>query len=299
MLLQTAAQAAASQQYPAGALYVVGTPIGNLADITLRAIHVLSLVDIVACEDTRMTQRLLQHLGLSKRLLALHEHNENQAAVQVIQALQAGQRVAYVSDAGTPAVSDPGARLVHAVSEAACRVVPIPGASAVVSVISVAGDTQANGFTFVGFLPTKGAARKQALAALPAATAAMVLFESPHRVMDLAKDLAALDGQRWLTIGRELTKQFEDVVRLRAADWPAWLAQPQHERGEFVVVWHALPQGSQDVDQAILPPAVTEALAVLAEHLPVKEAARLVAEMTGRSRQALYQHALDARKKAE
>jgi 16S rRNA (cytidine1402-2'-O)-methyltransferase len=295
LLLAAASAAAASQQYPAGALYVVGTPIGNLADITLRAIHVLSLVDVVACEDTRMTQRLLQHLGLSKRLMAVHEHNENEAAQQVLQTLQAGQRVAYVSDAGTPAVSDPGARLVHAISEAGCRVLPIPGASAVVSAVSVAGDTQAQGFAFIGFLPTKGAARKVALAALPAATAATVMFESPHRIADLAKDLAGVDGERWLTVGRELTKQFEDVVRLRAADFPAWLKQGQHERGEFVVVWHALPQGSQDDTSDTLPPAVQEALAVLVQHLPVKEAARLVAEMTGRSKQALYQHALNAR----
>ena len=295
LLLAAASAAAASQQYPAGALYVVGTPIGNLADITLRAIHVLSLVDIVACEDTRMTQRLLQHLGLSKRLMAVHEHNENEAAQQVLQALQAGQRVAYVSDAGTPAVSDPGARLVHAISTAGCRVLPIPGASAVVSAVSVAGDTLAQGFSFIGFLPTKGAARKLALAALPAATSAVVMFESPHRIMDLAKDLAHVDSQRWLTVGRELTKQFEDVVRMRAADWPEWLKQGQHERGEFVVVWHGLPQGSQESACEALPLAIQEALAVLAKHLPVKEAARLIAEMTGRSRQTLYQHALDAR----
>ncbi|HET6787536.1 MAG TPA: SAM-dependent methyltransferase, partial [Aquabacterium sp.] len=138
MLLQTAAMAAGGQQYPAGALYVVGTPIGNLADITLRAIHVLSLVDSVACEDTRMTQRLMQHLGLSKRLISVHEHNENEAAQGVVAALQAGQRVAYVSDAGTPGVSDPGARLVRAVAAAGLRTRPIPGASAPVSIVSVA-----------------------------------------------------------------------------------------------------------------------------------------------------------------
>jgi 16S rRNA (cytidine1402-2'-O)-methyltransferase len=293
-LVQTAASAAAGQQYPAGALYVVGTPIGNLADITLRAIHVLSLVDIVACEDTRMTQRLLQHLGLSKRLLALHEHNEHQAAAQVIEALQAGQRVAYVSDAGTPAVSDPGARLVHAVTEVGARAIPIPGASAVVSMVSVAGDTVAQGFSFVGFLPTKGAARKAILAALPGATSAQVLFESPHRVMDLAQDLAQLDPQRWLTIGRELTKQFEEVARLRAADWPRWLKEGGRERGEFVLVWHATAPVDPD-DTLTLPPAVQATLMALAEHMPVKEACRLVAELTGRSAKALYAQVLKAR----
>ncbi len=272
----------------------MGTPIGNLADLTLRAIHVLSLVDIVACEDTRMTQRLLQHLGLSKRLMALHEHNEHQAAQQVIEALQAGQRVAYVSDAGTPAVSDPGARLVHAVTDAGLRAMPIPGASAVVSMVSVAGDTVAQGFTFVGFLPTKGAVRKTLLASLLHASAAQVLFESPHRVMDLAQDLARLDPQRWLTIGRELTKQFEEVVRLRAADWPQWLKEGGRERGEFVLVWHA--QAPLDPDEtADLPDAVQTTLMTLADHMPVKEACRLVAELTGRSAKALYAHVLKAR----
>ncbi len=298
MLLDTARAAAAAQQYPAGALYVVGTPIGNLADLSLRAIHVLELVDVVACEDTRMTQRLLQHLGLSKKLMAVHEHNENQAAEQVVLALQSGQRVAYVSDAGTPAVSDPGARLVHAVQAAGLRAVPIPGASAVVSLLSVAGDTAAQGFAFVGFLPPKAQARLTALKALQGSAQALVFFESPHRVEELARDLAAIDPERTLTVGRELTKQFEDVVRMPAGHWPAWLKEGQHARGEFAVVWHARPPEVRD-DEATLPAPVLACLSALAAHHPVKEAARLVADLTGLSSKLLYQAALASRQRGE
>ena len=298
MLLDTARAAAAAQQYPAGALYVVGTPIGNLADLTLRAIHVLELVDVVACEDTRMTQRLLQHLGLSKKLMAVHEHNENQAAEQVVQALQAGQRVAYVSDAGTPAVSDPGARLVHAVQAAGLRAVPIPGASAVVSLLSVAGDTSAQGFAFVGFLPPKPQARQAALKALQGSTMAQVFFESPHRVEELARDLAALDPERVITVGRELTKQFEDVVRMPAGQWPTWLKEGQHTRGEFAVVWHARPPEDRS-DDAQLPEPVMACLSGLAAHHPVKEAARLVADLTGLPNKLLYQAALASRQRED
>jgi 16S rRNA (cytidine1402-2'-O)-methyltransferase len=298
LLLDTARAAAAAQQYPAGALYVVGTPIGNLADLSLRAIHVLELVDVVACEDTRMTQRLLQHLGLSKKLMAVHEHNENQAAEQVVLALQSGQRVAYVSDAGTPAVSDPGARLVHAVQAAGLRAVPIPGASAVVSLLSVAGDTAAQGFAFVGFLPPKAQARLTALKALQGSAQALVFFESPHRVEELARDLAAIDPERTLTVGRELTKQFEDVVRMPAGHWPAWLKEGQHARGEFAVVWHARPPEVRD-DEATLPAPVLACLSALAAHHPVKEAARLVADLTGLSSKLLYQAALASRQRGE
>ncbi len=298
MLLDTARAAAAAQQYPAGALYVVGTPIGNLADLSLRALHVLELVDVVACEDTRMTQRLLQHLGLSKKLMAVHEHNENQAAEQVVLALQSGQRVAYVSDAGTPAVSDPGARLVHAVQAAGLRAVPIPGASAVVSLLSVAGDTAAQGFAFVGFLPPKAQARLTALKALQGSAQALVFFESPHRVEELARDLAAIDPERTLTVGRELTKQFEDVVRMPAGHWPAWLKEGQHARGEFAVVWHARPPEVRD-DEATLPAPVLACLSALAAHHPVKEAARLVADLTGLSSKLLYQAALASRQRGE
>ena len=286
--------AAGGQQYPASALYVVATPIGNLADMTLRAIHALALVDAVACEDTRMTQRLMQHLGLDKRLMAVHEHNENEAAQAVVQALQAGQRVAYVSDAGTPGVSDPGARLVRAVRAAGLRVVPLPGASAPVTLISAAGDAHAQGFTFVGFLPSKGGGRREALAGLRQLPGAVVLFESPHRVDELARELIAIDPARLVTVGRELTKQFEEIDTLEAQALPAWLAQPNRQRGEFALVWHAAAQTGDAADDE-LPAPVSELLDVLAEHLPLKEASRLLSEATGQPRNRLYDQALARR----
>lgn len=283
--------AAGSQQYPAGALYVVATPIGNLADLSLRVIHVLALADAIACEDTRMTQRLLQHLGLDKRLVAVHEHNENEAAQTVVQMLQAGHRVAYVSDAGTPGVSDPGARLVRAVRAATLRVVPLPGPSAPVTLVSAAGDVQAQGFTFAGFLAAKGAARREALARLQGLPGAVVLFESPHRIVDLARELAAIDAARLVTVGRELTKQFEEIDTMPARAFVDWLAQPNRQRGEFALVWHA-PADAGDQTTPDLPAPVSELLAVLADRLPLKEAARLLSEATGQPRNRLYEQAL-------
>jgi 16S rRNA (cytidine1402-2'-O)-methyltransferase len=271
----------------------VGTPIGNLADITLRAIQVLSLVDAVACEDTRMTQRLLQHLGLSKKLLAVHEHNENEAAQGVLALLQAGQRVAYVSDAGTPGVSDPGARLVRAVAAQGVRVVPIPGVSAATTVISVAGDGHTQGFAFQGFLPPKGTARREALQMLQAAQQAVVLFESPHRILDLAKELVALDPARTVTVGRELTKQFEDVHTLGVTHLPTWLAGDNHQRGEFALVWHAPAPVEGEAAPVDLPEPVQLVLRALLSQGSVKDAAATAAAATGLPRQRLYQWLLD------
>ena len=188
---QAAASAAGTQTYPAGALYVVATPIGNLADLTLRAIHVLGLVDAIACEDTRHSAPLLRQLGIEgKPLLAVHEHNEREAASSVLVRLARGERVAYVSDAGTPAISDPGAALVAAVQAAGYRALPIPGASSVVAALSVAGDAVVGPFSFIGFLPTRAGERAQALSALALATNAQVLFEAPHRIEALASALA-------------------------------------------------------------------------------------------------------------
>jgi len=281
--------AAAGQQYPASALYVVGTPIGNLADITLRAVHVLSMVDLVACEDTRTSQRLLQHLGLHKRLLALHEHNENEASAQVVEALANGQRVAYISDAGTPGVSDPGARLVRAVSLAHYKVVPIPGASAPVTAVSVAGDVASPGFVFVGFLPNKSTARREALQHWAQAQVSVVLFESPHRMADLAADMSTVDAERTVTVGRELSKQFEDIATMPTQDLSAWLAEPNRLRGEFVLVWHAPVIDTADASEPSLPSAVQALLPLLQGQAPTKELARLLSEATGQSRNRLYQ----------
>ncbi len=294
MLLAAAAAAAGHQQHPAGALYLVATPIGNRADISLRALQVLALADVVACEDTRVTAQLLQHYGLGgKPLLALHAHNENEAAARVVERLSAGARAVFVSDAGTPGVSDPGARLVAAAVGAGYRVLPIPGPSSAVAALSVAGDVAADGFFFRGFLPPKGSERQAVLQAVVAAAPAQILFEAPHRIAALLADLAALAPPRLLTVARELTKQFETVHTLPAGEAPAWLAaDPHRSRGEFVLVLHAQPVVVAD---DALPLAAEQALAVLLRELPLKQAVALAAEISGAPRNALYQRALQRR----
>jgi 16S rRNA (cytidine1402-2'-O)-methyltransferase len=295
LLLQAAHAAAGAQQYPPATLYVVATPIGNLADLTLRAIEALARADAVACEDTRVTAGLLRHLGLDKPLLAVHEHNEAAAAQQVVARLAAGERVAYASDAGTPAVSDPGARLVAAVQQAGYRVMPLPGASSVVTALSAAGDAGAQGFRFAGFLPPKGAERQAALQALAADPGCTVLFEAPHRIETLVAALAQAAPQRRLTLARELTKQFESVVTLPAAEAPGWMAgDPHRARGEFVLVLHALAPAADEVADA-LPAQALHALELLLAQLPLKQAVALAAGVTGAPRNALYQRALALR----
>ncbi|MBX3619512.1 MAG: 16S rRNA (cytidine(1402)-2'-O)-methyltransferase [Rhizobacter sp.] len=283
------------QQYPAGALYVVATPIGNLADMSLRAIHVLALVDAVACEDTRHSGALLQHLGLDKHLLAVHEHNEREAAVEVLARLARGERVAYVSDAGTPAVSDPGAALVQAVQAAGHRCVPLPGASSALAALCVAGDVVGHGFVFVGFLPAKGGERAQALAAAAARAETQVLFEAPHRIEALLQGLAAQCPARRVTLCRELTKQFETVHTRPAAELPQWLADDANRsRGEFVLVLHAVATGGDDTGA----PDHDATLRVLLAQLPLKQAVALAAQITGAARNALYARALEIKAEA-
>ena len=270
---------------------MVATPIGNLADLSLRAIHVLALVDAVACEDTRVTGQLLRHLGLDKPLLALHAHNERAAAQAVLTRLMSGQRVAYASDAGTPAISDPGAALVALVAGAGQRVLPIPGASSAVAALSVAGDAGAAGFSFTGFLPAKGQERREALLALLAQPGSQVLFEAPHRIEALIAALAEAAPQRRLTLCRELTKQFECVVTLPATEAPAWLAaDANRRRGEFVLVLHAATlQATHATD---LPETAQRGLALLLQSLPLKQAVAIAALLSGAPRNALYAHAL-------
>jgi 16S rRNA (cytidine1402-2'-O)-methyltransferase len=296
LLLQAAAAAAGGQHFPPGALYVVATPIGNLADLTLRAIHVLSLVDAVACEDTRHTASLLQHLGLHKPLLALHQHNEREASGTVIFRLAQGERVAYVSDAGTPAISDPGAVLVALVDAAGYRVLPVPGVSSAVTAMSVAGSVDSNesegttGFSFVGFLSNKALARTAQLKRLASQPQAQVLFEAPHRIGALCTALAAECGPRRITVCRELTKQFETVVTLAASDLPSWLAaDPHRERGEFVLVLHAQPASDRESQADTANDSVLSAL--MAE-LPLKQAVSLAATLTAAPRNSLYARAL-------
>ena len=286
--MSAAAASAGAQQYPRGCLYVVATPIGNLADLSLRAIHLLSLVDALACEDTRVSAGLLRHLGLHKPLLAVHEHNEAEAAQGLIARLQAGERVALVSDAGTPAVSDPGARVVAAVRAAGLRVMPLPGPSAVSVALSAAGDTAGQGgYSFFGFLPASGKAREAAVARLLASEGTTVCFEAPHRIGALLGALAAA-GTRPVTVARELTKQFEDIHTAPAQDLPAWLgADANHERGEFVLVLHARPPETVD-ELAAAEPLLRELLPLM----PLKQAVGIVAAHAGCSRKVLYERAL-------
>jgi 16S rRNA (cytidine1402-2'-O)-methyltransferase len=293
-LRDAAATAAGGQHYPAGALYVVATPIGNLADFSLRAIHVLAIVDAVACEDTRVTGGLLRHLGLDKPLVALHEHNERTAGERVLGRLAAGERVAYVSDAGTPAVSDPGAVLVTLAREAGHRVLPIPGASSVVVALSASGaERGTGGFHFAGFLPAKGSERVAALDAALAQTVPCVLFEAPHRIGTLFNQLAERAPARQVTVCRELTKQFEQIQTLAAETLPAWLAaEPVREKGEFVLVLHAAPALAAD-EAGGLGEAAERALQLLLRELPLKQAVALAAELSGAPRNALYARALE------
>jgi 16S rRNA (cytidine1402-2'-O)-methyltransferase len=222
--LAAARDAAAAQNYPQGSLYMLATPIGNLADISLRALHVLQLVDAVACEDTRHTQAMLRAYGIHKDAwLSVHRHNEAEGAQQVLRRLQDGERVAYASDAGTPGISDPGARLVAAVRAAGLPVVPVPGASSVTALLSVLpAQVEDSSFVFGGFLPAKAGERQHAVEELGQEARAVVLLEAPHRIAALAQAVAVL-GEREITVGRELTKQFEEIATLRCADFPAWL----------------------------------------------------------------------------
>ncbi|MDW5442572.1 16S rRNA (cytidine(1402)-2'-O)-methyltransferase [Polaromonas sp. SM01] len=278
------------QHYPEAALYVVATPIGNLSDISLRALHVLQLVQAIACEDTRHTQTMLRQYGIdNKPLLAVHEHNEAQAALLVIERLQRGERVAYVSDAGTPAVSDPGARLVAAVRAAGLTILPLPGASSVTTALSVAGISGDAGFVFAGFLPSKAAERDQAVLALQADKRAVVILEAPHRIEALARAMAPL-GARVITVGRELTKQFEEIASVAAQDFSAWLAAgSQRTRGEFALVLHPGEQAQARDDGS-------RVLQLLLAELPLKTAVKLAADITGAPRNELYEAALALKK---
>ena len=298
LALSAAHEAAATQHYPQGTLYVVATPIGNLADISLRALHVLALVDAIACEDTRHTQTLLRAYGIHKaaaQLIAVHQHNEVEASQTIVQLLQQGRRIAYASDAGTPGVSDPGARLVAVVRAAGLAAVPLPGASSITAALSVAGivpaGAQDTGFVFAGFLPTKAAERDAAVQELAGESHSVVLLEAPHRIEALARALAVL-GPRPVTVARELTKQFEEIATLSAADISGWLAGgPQRTRGEFVLVVHpAVVSIDSGQDQHILK--------LLLAELPLKTAVKLACEITGTPRNGLYEMAL-AMKKGE
>ncbi len=286
---------AAQQTYPESALYVLATPIGNVCDVTLRALHVLAIADAIACEDTRNTSHLLTRYGISQTLIAAHEHNEREAAEKIIARLQQGQRIALVSDAGTPAVSDPGARIVEAVRAAGLRVVPLPGPSAAVTALSASGLVN-DAFRFVGFLPNKSKQREHALQKLAGDTATLVFYEAPHRIVETIDALLLAFGpERHVVLGRELTKLFETVHRCPLAEAPAWLAEDANrQRGEFVVLVEGAPAAGDDNDAE-----AERVLRILLEELPLKQAAGLAAQITGQKKNALYERALQIKDAGE
>ena len=269
---------------------MVATPIGNLGDVTQRAIETLRGADVIAAEDTRVTRGLLAHLGIGAKLVALHAHNERAAAEKVAGWIAEGKAVAYVSDAGTPGVSDPGAVLVDAVRAAGHRVVPIPGASALTAALSAAG-IAADGVVFAGFLPARGGERRERLAALAAGPWAIALFEAPHRVASTLADLHKALGDRDVVIAREITKKFETIARVPLATAREWIeADPDRTRGEFVLV----VEGRAVERTAALDPR--KVLETLLSELPLKQAVALAVKLTGAKRNEVYASALELKK---
>jgi 16S rRNA (cytidine1402-2'-O)-methyltransferase len=273
----------------AAALYVVPTPLGNLADLTRRAEEILRSVPWVAAEDTRHSGPLLKHVGSSARMLPAHRHNEHEAAARIVERLQVGESVALISDAGTPGISDPGARIVAAVRAAGCQVVPLPGPCAATTALSASGLPDEH-FLFYGFLPNKGGQRRQAIETLRAYPCALVFYEAPHRILETVADLAAVLGERTLVIARELTKLFETIHSgplIAALDWLK--EDPNRQRGELVLIVSGAPAGKDDGDgERVLK-------LLLAEGLPVKQAAKLASAISGQAKNALYDKALAIR----
>ncbi len=285
-------QERACQSAP-GVLYCVATPIGNLADISRRALDILERVAVIAAEDTRHTRRLLTYFGISRPLLSFHEHNEVQRSAVLLARLEKGESVALVSDAGTPLISDPGFRLVREARYRGLPVSPIPGACSIIAALSVAG-LPTDRFVFEGFLPARASARQRCLQGLRGEPRTLVFLESSHRIVAALHDLVAVLGAtRKATLARELTKRYE-TVRLDTltglADWVA--ARAERERGEFVLVVAGASDELQPRPAGLAPEA---ALAALLEELPVKQAVRLAARLTGASRNTLYRLALERR----
>lgn len=275
--------------HPVGILYVVATPIGNLQDITLRALDTLKSVDAIAAEDTRHTSGLLSHFGISKKLIAVHEHNERQSAEKLLAQLNAGDNIALVTDAGTPGISDPGAVVVDLVREAGIKVTPIPGASAVIAALSASGIAQ-NGFLFHGFLPASGAARRKTLEALKTQAVTLVFYEAPHRILECIADLSlVLGAERRITFARELTKTFETIYSCSLGNAEAWLnADANQQRGEFVLLVEVAAFKAADA----MPEEAVRVLKLLLAELPLKQAVALATEITRLKKNDLYEFAL-------
>jgi 16S rRNA (cytidine1402-2'-O)-methyltransferase len=286
------AEKVAAQSWPASALYVVATPIGNLGDMSLRAQICLQRVDVIAAEDTRLTRPLLDAWGIRTPLMAAHRHNEAQAAQAIVARLAAGERVALVSDAGSPGVSDPGARVVRVVREAGYTVVPLPGPSAVVTALMASGLTtdENPAFAFAGFAPAKSVARQRWLTQWCALRAPVAMYESPHRLEATLADLETVCGPgRQLTIARELTKRFEEIVTLPIGTAKAWLLEHAHRvQGEFVLIVGAAP----DDQDGVLDTRAEEVLRALLDVMSVRDCAKVAARITGVPRDVLYARAL-------
>lgn len=282
--------------HSSGILYVVATPIGNLQDISLRALDVLKNVDAIAAEDTRHTSGLLNHFGISKKLIAVHEHNEHQSAEKLLAQLNAGENIALVTDAGTPGISDPGAVVVDLVRKAGIKVVPVPGASAVIAALSASGITQ-NGFLFHGFLPASGAARRKQLEALKAQTVTLVFYEAPHRILECVADLClVLGSDRRITFARELTKTFETFYSCNLGEAVAWLeADTNQQRGEFVLLVEAPAQKEADA----IPEDAARVLKLLLAELPLKQAVKLATDITQLKKNDLYEFALQLKNESK
>ena len=273
----------------------MATPIGNLADITLRALEVLKSVDAVAAEDTRVTSRLLGHYGITKRLMPVHEHNEKRVVKQVLALLAEGKSLALACDAGTPAISDPGALLVAEVRAAGFSVTPVPGPNAAIAALSVSGLTAPH-FLFYGFLPERAAARRRVLASLAALPFALVFYEAPHRISESVSDLrAVLGGRRRIVFARELTKLFETLHACPLSEAEKWLASDSNQRkGEFVLIVEGADKAAEADDGS-----AQRALTALLAELPLKQAARLAATITGGKKNELYRRALELKKRRE
>lgn len=273
-----------------GSLFIVATPIGNMGDITFRAIEILKYVDLIAAEDTRHSARLLNHYGINVPLLSLHEHNESQRISELISRLKDGKNIALISDAGTPLVSDPGYRLVQAVHHAHLSVVPIPGACAAISALVVSG-LSTDRFVFEGFLPAKGAARRQRLLELSTEPRTVILYEAPHRIENLLEMLVTTyGGERLATIARELTKTFETIRHDTLANLQAWVnADPQQRKGEFVVVLQGAQLTAVSEDEMQL----QDLLNILLLELPLKQAVSIAAKISKQNRNQIYRLALE------
>ena len=272
-----------------GILYIVATPIGNLADITHRAIDVLQQVDVIAAENTRHSRRLLQHFNISKRLIALHEHNEQQQSTLLLKRIAQGESIALISDAGTPLISDPGYRIVQQAHAESIQVVPIPGPSALIAALSAAG-LPTDKFLFNGFLPVKSIARQDYLTSLQQVTHTLIFYEAPHRIIATMSDMITVFGsQRQAVIARELTKTFETIYQAPLDQLLQWLIADTHQqKGEFVVLVH----GYTNIAKEEMNVQTQNMLIILAKELPLKQAAKLTAEITGEKKNMLYKWAI-------